>query len=172
MLKGWHEVPRCCAGTAWLPGAQSPPVPGQLPAHRRRRGQALVEFALVLPVLLLMTLGVVDGARVFTAHVVLANAVREATLFASVGTGATDTARVQARLKADTDAGGLTWANVNPITVECTDTVSPTFSPPTDCAVSPTFVRISVGYQVDLLTPLPGISPVTMSVSATSAIVE
>lgn len=49
----------------------------------RARGQALLEFALLLPVLLLLTLGVIDGARVFTAFVAVTNASREAALFAS-----------------------------------------------------------------------------------------
>jgi hypothetical protein len=54
--------------------------PGQ--RTRSSRGQALVEFALILPVMLMLTLGVVDGARVFTAYISLKNAVREAAIFA------------------------------------------------------------------------------------------
>ena len=37
----------------------------------RSRGQTLVEFALILPVFLVLTLGVVDGARVFTAYIAI-----------------------------------------------------------------------------------------------------
>lgn len=50
--------------------------------QRARRGQSLVEFALILPILLLVTLGVIDAARVFTANISLTNGVREAALFA------------------------------------------------------------------------------------------
>ena len=49
----------------------------------------MVEFALILPVLLLLTLGVVDAARVFTAHISLTNAVREAAIYAGYGTNYT-----------------------------------------------------------------------------------
>jgi hypothetical protein len=53
--------------------------------RRRGRGQGLAEFALILPVFLLMTLAVVDGARVYLAQISLTNGVREAALFALKG---------------------------------------------------------------------------------------
>jgi Flp pilus assembly protein TadG len=53
--------------------------------RRRARGQTLTEFALILPVFLMMTLVVVDGARVYMAQIALTNGVREAALFAVKG---------------------------------------------------------------------------------------
>jgi hypothetical protein len=53
--------------------------------QRHGRGQTLVEFALILPVFLMLTLAVVDGARVYMAQIALTNGVREATLFATRG---------------------------------------------------------------------------------------
>lgn len=44
---------------------------------RRQRGSSLVEFALILPVLLLLTLGVADIARVYSAQLTLMNGARE-----------------------------------------------------------------------------------------------
>ncbi|HYN70222.1 MAG TPA: TadE family protein [Candidatus Eisenbacteria bacterium] len=59
-------------------------------AHGRfSRGQAVVELALVLPFVLLVTLGVVDVARLFSAYVALNDGVREAALFAGDGDGYT-----------------------------------------------------------------------------------
>ncbi len=46
-------------------------------AASRGRGQTLVEFALILPVLLLILLGIVDFGRVIYANNVIANAARE-----------------------------------------------------------------------------------------------
>lgn len=43
----------------------------------RLRGQALVEFALVLPLLLLLILGAMDFARMFSTKITLTNAARE-----------------------------------------------------------------------------------------------
>jgi Flp pilus assembly protein TadG len=49
------------------------------PAGRRgARGQALVEFALIVPVLLLLVLGIVEFGRAWNAHQVLTDAAREA----------------------------------------------------------------------------------------------
>src|SRR5690349_11972026 len=48
-----------------------------------KSGQALVEFALLLPIVLLLGIGVVDGARVFTAWISVTGAAREAVLYAS-----------------------------------------------------------------------------------------
>ena len=53
-----------------------------LPAKRNRRensrsGQALVEFALVVPILLLILLGIVDFARAWNVYEVLTDAARE-----------------------------------------------------------------------------------------------
>jgi Flp pilus assembly protein TadG len=60
------------------------PVPaGRVAAARvRRRGQALAELALLLPVLLVMTVGVVDLARAFTGYVALTNGIREGVIYA------------------------------------------------------------------------------------------
>jgi Flp pilus assembly protein TadG len=49
--------------------------------HRRRagnrRGQALVEFALVMPILLLLILGLIDFARAWNVYQVITDAARE-----------------------------------------------------------------------------------------------
>ena len=47
----------------------------------------MVEFALLLPVLLLLTVGMVDLARVFSSYIALTDGVREAALFAAEGDG-------------------------------------------------------------------------------------
>src|SRR5438874_2271969 len=46
--------------------------------HRRHRGQSLVEFALILPVLLTMFGAAIDMARVYQAWVTLEGATRDA----------------------------------------------------------------------------------------------
>jgi Flp pilus assembly protein TadG len=43
----------------------------------RRRGQALVEFVLVIPILLLLVFGLMDFARAWSAHHSIADAARE-----------------------------------------------------------------------------------------------
>jgi len=53
----------------------------------RRPAQALVEFALAIPVFMLLVLGTFDLARAYMAYTVVANAAREASRYGSVHVG-------------------------------------------------------------------------------------
>lgn len=52
---------------------------------KKGRGQALVETALVLPVILLILMGIVDFGILFNNYLVISNASREAARSAAVG---------------------------------------------------------------------------------------
>ncbi|MCH6267630.1 TadE/TadG family type IV pilus assembly protein [Neobacillus citreus] len=52
---------------------------------KSEKGQSLVEFALILPVLVLILLGIVDFARIFHAYLTIDHAGREAARAASIG---------------------------------------------------------------------------------------
>lgn len=56
---------------------------------RKEDGQALVEFAITLPLLLLLLLGIVDFARAWNVYQVLTDAGREGTRNAVVDNGST-----------------------------------------------------------------------------------
>lgn len=58
---------------------------GSAPGATRDRGAAAVEFALVLPVLLLVLCGIVDFGRALHAQVVLTQAAREGARLAALG---------------------------------------------------------------------------------------
>lgn len=62
-----------------------------LSAHQRRSGksagQALVEFAVTLPILLLLILGVVEFGRLLQSWVTIHHAAEEAAHYATTGTG-------------------------------------------------------------------------------------
>ena len=47
------------------------------PRHRRSRGQALVELALVVPIMLLLVLAALDLGRIFYSRITVNNAARE-----------------------------------------------------------------------------------------------
>ena len=49
------------------------------------RGQGLVEFALILPVLMLILLGIAEGAHVIQSYIAAQNAVRDAARYAVSG---------------------------------------------------------------------------------------
>jgi Flp pilus assembly protein TadG len=154
-------------------------LPGQRPVSARRagrnRGQALVEFALVLPVFLLMTVGIVDFTRVFTSYISLTNGVREAAIFAADGTGytkwcksggsvvcpagtaatnqAADPLNIAYRI--DIEAVGLTKSQITMAKPRCATSSGTQF----DCtATSSSYqtVTIRASYPVPVLTPIIG----------------
>jgi hypothetical protein len=55
---------------------------------RSERGQSLVEFALAMPFLLLLLLGIADLGRAFYYTVTISGAAREAAAFAAINPGA------------------------------------------------------------------------------------
>ena len=71
----------------------------------RARGQGLVEFALVLPVFMVILIGMVDLGRAIWANNAVANSAREAARFASVHGGSCE----------DLTSTGCTSANYCPV---------------------------------------------------------
>ena len=83
-------------------GSSSPPEN----ERRREAGQALVEFALILPVLLLLLLAAVDFARAYFTLQVVTNAAREGARIGIIS-GRT-TSDVNNTVSARLNSGGLT----------------------------------------------------------------
>lgn len=64
----------------------TPTTPGLPPRRRKSRGQSLVEFAVVLPVLTLIFAAAVDFGRAFTAYIAISSAAREGAAFGMLTT--------------------------------------------------------------------------------------
>ncbi len=54
------------------------------PIRKEERGEALIEFVLLAPILILLLLGLVDFGRLFDAWLVTTNAAREGARYASI----------------------------------------------------------------------------------------
>ena len=68
---------------------------------KNRKGQATVEFALVLPVFIFLLLGIMEGGRIFAGYLELQNAARDGVRWAAIHTDKTKaeiTAYVKGRL--------------------------------------------------------------------------
>lgn len=52
--------------------------------RRTENGQSIVEFALVIPMMALLLLGIMEGGRIFSAYVELQHVARDAARFASL----------------------------------------------------------------------------------------
>src|SRR5712664_2367906 len=70
------------AADAGVAAPPAPPIPRST-SGRRSRGQALVEFALIVPVMLLLLLIAIDFGRLFFSYVQIHNAAREAASYGS-----------------------------------------------------------------------------------------
>jgi Flp pilus assembly protein TadG len=76
-------------------------------AARDERGQALVEFALVAPILLLLILGMVDFARAWSAYEIITYQARQGARMAVVDNSATTEADVLQAIRDGMSAGSL-----------------------------------------------------------------
>lgn len=87
---------------------------------RHQRGQAIVEFALLLPVLLLITLGVIDFGRGLHAYVALAGAARDGARVGTLYPSTIETASVRELRIINTTRNAAASAFVTPGSVAVT----------------------------------------------------
>lgn len=106
--------------------------------RKSQKGQAIVEMALVLPILLLIVFGIMEFGRVFNAYLVITNASREGARQGVVG--GTDT-QITDSVKAA--AGTL---DLSKLTV--------TINPTATSRVRGAQLTVQVGYSVKIYTPI------------------
>lgn len=94
--------------------------------RRSEWGQSLVEFAMVVPLLLLLVFGIIDFGRLLMNQVTLTNAVREGARIASVGGSSGDvTSRVESAAPGLSPSVSYTSATAgNNLTVSATANIS------------------------------------------------
>ncbi|MGH8867316.1 MAG: TadE/TadG family type IV pilus assembly protein [Actinomycetes bacterium] len=108
-------------------------------ASGREAGAAAVEFALILPILLLLVFGIIDFGRALNAQITVTQAAREGARLAALGR---PTSEVTTRV---TDA-----AQLNGVTA--TSTVCPTTTTPTSTAT------VTANYPFTYITPVGAIA--------------
>jgi len=101
------------------------------------RGQSLLEFALLLPVLLLILAGVLDLGRLFFSHVAVTDAAAEGVAYAAIHPN--DSAGIIERAR--TSSGGLIEIEEDMVEIDC-----PNVSPGEP-------ITVTVRYTFTLATP-------------------
>jgi Flp pilus assembly protein TadG len=104
----------------------------------RRSGQAVVELALIAPILFLIIFGLVDFARAWSAHHVIADAAREGTRMMVVHDEGVGRTQVEAAI-----ANRLTTARLN------VENATISFNPDTDSPAQGEPVTVTIRYQYD-----------------------
>jgi len=124
--------------------------------RERTRGQSLVEFALCLPLLMLILAGIFDLGRAFNAYIVITNAAREGAYYGSLNPFDTD--GIVARVINEGQGSGITLTTGD----VAVSTTGATGSP----------VCVTVTYDFELITPiLRGGQPITLQSSAEMMVV-
>jgi Flp pilus assembly protein TadG len=105
-------------------------------AFRQRGGESLVEFALIIPFVLLLLFGIFEFGRVLHTYLVVVNGAREGARFGAVGV---DVAEIVQKVNE-------ACPSLNPalLTIQVTGAGGPRGDP----------VSVQVIYPVDILTPL------------------
>lgn len=115
---------------------------------KSEKGQSLVEFALVLPLLVVLLFGIIDFGRIFHVYLTIDHAGREAARAASIGQD--DTKIINTAVN-DATSIGLTAGKVG---------VSPS-----GARSSGSNVTITINYPINFLTPVIGniVGPITLT---------
>ncbi len=107
--------------------------------RRRQRGTVLMEFALTLPLLVLIIMVVLEGSRLVRTHQVLNNAAREGARLAVETPGITPS---------DVATEVLAYASLNGVSVPAGNvTFNNTFFIPTSSGVSISASKVTVTYS-------------------------
>lgn len=148
---------------------------------RRGSGQSLVEFALILPLLLLIVVGTIDLGRVYVMSITMENAAKEGAFFgarnptcdSNVTPGCLDPQNVAARVTNELD--GLVAES---LTARCYAPGTVDFSGPGKTLAAckdGDLYRVSIGATFFLVTPLLGSvvgDSIALSSSATSVVIS
>lgn len=112
------------------------------------RGQELVEFALVVPLLMLIAFGVLDLGRLYHAAVTVTNATREGARYGTLNPADMDGVILRTQEEAQNSGIDLTDPATSTIEVTCTDTCT-----------SRSTIRVAVTYDFRLIVAMVFPSP-------------
>lgn len=115
--------------------------------QRHQNGQAMVEFALIIPLLVLVLMGIFDLGLGIYSYNVVASAAREGARYGTLQP--TNTSGIQTQTTANT--AGLDPSRLSTPTVECLDQNLAIVTCTTDYRTSP-YIRVSVTYTYQPLT--------------------
>jgi Flp pilus assembly protein TadG len=129
---------------------------------RDSRGQTLVEFALIIPVFILVLMGIFDLGRAVYAYNTANNAAREAARLAIVDQNVAD---IQAEAVAQSVALALTAADID---VDFRDKDQPNTANSCSALVIGCLATVSVNYTYQAATPVIGTIVGTINIVGTS----
>jgi Flp pilus assembly protein TadG len=149
-------------------------IVGTRAKYGKRRGSATLEFALVLPILLYLILGIIEFGWMIKSQLTIANATREGARFAALGNTST---AVRTRVKTVSTSLPTSLTDGQIVLDQTADrtSTSPTYSawpsdtsdtPPKNGVVVGNLLRVTVNYP---FKPLTGFFPFLKNRTLTSS---
>jgi Flp pilus assembly protein TadG len=121
---------------------------------RRERAQSLAEFALIVPLFLILVFGIIDFGLGLRAYISLSNATREGARYAAVGNPAgtfTSGGSGQCNGSTSTSAVGKVCTAMNGLNLTDITSVSVTYP---NGQLPGNSVRVSASFEYDYITPV------------------
>jgi Flp pilus assembly protein TadG len=135
-------------------------------ASGNRRGQALAEMAILLPVLLLLVFGIIEMSNAWRTFQVVTNSAREGARVAILSSA--DQADVTTRITTSMTTGGLDPARPGAqIIVQCVDLNGQTANRVCSGSGETVQIRIEYPFTFNVLGRLSGLVPITISSTST-----
>jgi len=136
--------------------------------HRCDRGTQIAEFALVLPLLLFVSLGIIEGSSFIRVHQIINNAAREGARISSLPENRGNTADIKTAVVAYASKNGVTLPAGN-VTIDQSKIVTTS----TGTSMSASQVVVTYGYPIQWLSKLPWFNvPPTVNLKATAEFVN
>jgi Flp pilus assembly protein TadG len=125
---------------------------------RRAHGQSIVEFALILPLFLVLVFGIVEFGRAYIVYVTVTNAAREGARLGTTGADASDAATRSQTASGSCQGAATGAATVDIASGDAHGTLAPTSEACSTAASGPVqWVRVQQTYSLDYVTPLGGV---------------
>ncbi len=129
--------------------------------RKSQRGAAALEFAIILPIFMLLVFAMIDFAMIFDGQAVVANASRDAARVASLGRkyAAASTA-IQNETSALPNSSTVAWTICTAVAIDsatwtCSGSASGDSISYDAAREVGSIVRVNVSYRYTLITPLP-----------------
>jgi len=129
-----------------------------------RKGQALAEMALILPVLLLLVFGMIEMSNAWRTFQIVTNSAREGARVAILT--ASDVGDIRTRIDQAIDRGGLT-PGLAAITIECFEANGDAAGAACTTSGQEARIRVEYPFTFQVLGRLGGLAPIRIGSTST-----
>jgi hypothetical protein len=136
-------------------------------ANVQHPGQSLVEFALILPLFVLIIVGVFDIGRAFFAYIAISNAAREGARIYTFWPDKTTLANMEAAIDSEIGTNSIVDTdNIEDIKIQCGDPLTDLPAGTLDYCPSEEPIQVTITYTHEIILSFFFSEPITLVRSA------